>query len=271
MDFTNLSLSRRSIFQGLGLVGVTAAVTTEILSRQRAKAEGQDCARARPNGAYVQMGSSITAGLHGPGAYVSPYVVGERLNLTPVNAGFDGATATPSGRPGPDDFCLERLVDAIHAKDWSRQDASISSLDPGNSRSLSTLKAVEFDEVTYLGLEYGVNDFTLNATLEDFRRSIERAVARLHANFPKMRIFTIGPAWNPEADEPNKVGLALVDYAKAMAQLSREIGMPYLDIMTRLGISAANVDVFTFDGKHPNETGARVRGEITAAFIKEVF
>jgi hypothetical protein len=42
-------------------------------------------------------------------------------------------------------------------------------------------------------------------------------------------------------------------------------------MMTRLGISSANADVFTFDGKHPNETGARVRGEITAAFIKEVF
>lgn len=256
------SMDRRSFLRGTCLVGVTAAATY-FLSRPRTR---------RPNGHYIQMGTSITAGYHGPGSYLTPFVVGERLNLVPVNVGFDGATVPPCTRTYSDDFCLEQLVKAVHSRDWTAQDASIEFMNHANKLSLSLLKALAFDEVnTFVGLEYGVNDFTVCVPIETFRASLKQSAATLLSDFPKMRLFTIGPAWYPQASEPNKLGLHLTDYATAAAQVSRDVGIPFLDMMMCLPINEKNVSVFTNDGEHPNETGARVRGELTASFIQQEF
>jgi hypothetical protein len=75
-----------------------------------------------PRGIYVQMGSSITAGLHGPGANLTPIIVGSRLNLTAVNVGFDGGYADILNRPNLDELSLCWLVDAIMSRDWSAQE-----------------------------------------------------------------------------------------------------------------------------------------------------
>lgn len=254
-------MNRRSLLGGLGIAGVTA-ITTHLLSRSRKK---------RPKGIYLQMGTSITAGFHGPGSNLSPYIVGERLNLVPINAGFDGSSATPCGCKYLDDFSLERLVVAIHSHDWSAQDSSIQFLDPINKLSLSNLKGLSFENITYIGLEYSVNDFTICVPLKSFGESLRKAVLMLLSDFPKLHIFTIGPAWSPEGDSPNKLGYRLSAYANILSQVSSEIGIPYLDMMRRMPLTAENDLVFTFDGKHPNETGARVRGEITASFMKEAF
>jgi lysophospholipase L1-like esterase len=217
------------------------------------------------------MGTSITAGFHGPGSYLSPYIVGERLNLLPINAGFDGASAAPCNRKYWDDFCLARLVQAINARNWSAQDSSIGFMNAANKLSLSNLKATRFGEVTYLGLEYGVNDFTLSVPVDIFLESIRTAAKILLSDFPKIRLFTIGPTWNPNAARQNDAGVQLVDYSGAMADVSHDLGIPFLDMMTELALNDANVSFFTFDGTHPNETGARVRGEMTASFILKVF
>jgi hypothetical protein len=192
------------------------------------------------------------------------------LNLQPVNIGFDGATAQPFNREHADDFSLERLVDAIHSKNWSTQDASIAYLDPANKFSLDHLKSMAFDEVTHLGMEYATNDFTVCVTLELFRASLKRSIT-MRSDYPKIRFFGIGPSWNPEAVRPNDLRARLPNYADVLHQVCHDIGIPYLDMIVRLPFDLANVSVYTFDGEHSNETGPRIWGEITASFIKEAF
>ena len=90
------------------------------------------------------MGTSITAGIHAPGAYLTPAIVGSRLNLVPVNVGFDGACAGAYERPYSDDFSLRRLVDAITSGDWTAQDRSISNIGVGNELALARIKSTQF-------------------------------------------------------------------------------------------------------------------------------
>ena len=122
------AMDRRGFLQTAGLVGLTAG-TTYWLSGPRVR---------RPKGVYVQMGTSITAGLHSPGAYITPVIVGSRLNLTPVNVGFDGACAGVYDRPASsDDLSLCKLVNAITSGDWSAQERAVSLIGQGNDIALS--------------------------------------------------------------------------------------------------------------------------------------
>jgi hypothetical protein len=200
-------MDRRSFLQSLGLIGLTAgaaAGATHWLSRSKP---------VPPKGIYVQMGTSITAGLHAPGAYVTPIIVGSRLNLTPVNVGFDGGYAGVLHYSGFDELSLCRLVDAIASGDWSAQDKAVASLEPKDgplyAPILSKIKAVDFTKVTYLALEYGINDFTVtmpigtntDVTTETFKGSLNYSIRKLLTSFPKLRLILITPSWKLNFEE----------------------------------------------------------------------
>jgi lysophospholipase L1-like esterase len=258
-------MDRRAFLQNLGLVTASAG-TTYWLTLPR-----------RPKGIYVQMGTSITAGIHAPGAYLTPVIVGSRLNLTPINVGFDGTCAGAHVRQCFDQFSLCQLVDAIASGDWSAQDQSIAFMNIGNEASLLKIKAVDFNAVTHIGLEYGTNDFSVCAPLGSFKEALDYSVKKLLATFPKMRLFLITPAWLLNFEEldsdthPNKSGVFLKQYVDAMVEVAKSTGVPCLNMWQTLGLNSANYKSFTADGTHPNETGARIRGEVIASFISANF
>jgi lysophospholipase L1-like esterase len=260
-------MDRRAVLQSLGLVGLTAGATYW-LSRPRVR---------RPSGVYVQMGTSITAGIHAPGAYLTPVIVGSRLNLVPVNVGFDGTCAGAYERAHFDNFALCKLVDAVTSGDWSAQDRSIAFMTEGNQPALARIEATDFNQVTHLGLEYGTNDFTVCAPLEAFKESLSYSVRKLIATFPKARLFLMTPAWRLNFEEldsdthPNESGIFLKQYVDTIISVAAANGVPCLDMWRTLGINANNYKTFTFDGTHPNETGARIRGEVIASFISAAF
>lgn len=260
-------MNRRSFLKNATLVAASAGIT-HLLGRPR----------TRPvNGVYVQMGTSITAGIHAPGAYLTPFIVGSRLNLTPINVGFSGAAVGVNERPVHDAFSLCLLVDAITSGDWRAQDRCIASMAGGNEAQLDRLKTVDFGKVTHLGLEYGTNDFTVCALLAEFRESLSYSVEKLLASFPKARVFLMTPAWLLNFEEmdsdthPNQSGIFLKQYVDAMISVADATGVPCLNMWRTLGINSSNYKDFTFDGTHPNETGAIIRGEVIASFIKANF
>jgi lysophospholipase L1-like esterase len=229
------------------------------------------------------MGTSITAGLHGPGANLTPITVGARLNLTPINVGFDGACA--GHNPNMDEFSLCWLVDALISGDWSAQDKAAAALDPVVAATLSRFKAIDFNKVTHLGLEYGSNDFTLatslgtstDTTRETFRGALNYSIRRLLAVYPQLHLFLITPAWLLNFQEqdsdthPNSRGTYLREYVDAVVETAALNHTPCLDMWRTLGLGINNYKLFTYDGTHPNEAGAIRRGEAIAAFISSVF
>jgi len=270
-------MNRRGFLQSLGLVAGTATISSGA-TYGLIRPKPLPASTTPPTiGTYVQMGTSITAGLHGPGAHLIPITVGSRLNLTPINVGVDGTCAGVYERPYYDDFSLRRLVDAIVSGNWSDQDRSMPSIGNGNEPTLTRLKMVDFKKVTHIGLEYGTNDFTVCAPLSAFKESLSYSVRKLLAAFPQLHLFLMTPAWclnfeSLDSDtHPNLSGVFLREYAAAVLEVAALNHVPCLDIWRTLGTNANNYKTFTFDGTHPNETGARVRGEVIASFMKAAF
>jgi lysophospholipase L1-like esterase len=223
------------------------------------------------------MGTSITAGIHAPRAYLTPVIVGSRLNLKPINAGFDGACAGAYDRHTYDQFSLCRLADAIASGDWSAQDKSIASMAIGNEASLLKIETVDFNTVTHIGLEYGTNDFTVCAPLATFKEALTYSIQKISSSFPQARLFLMTPAWrlnfqNLDCDShPNESGIFLKEYVDAMIEVAVLTHVPCLDMWRTLGLNTNNYKSFTADSLHPNEAGARRRGEAIAAFMNSVF
>jgi hypothetical protein len=246
-------------------------------------AEAARHARSHVGGLYVQMGTSITAGIRAPDAYRSPAIVGECLGMEAVNVGFEGASACTGHSPEFDQLSLVRLVDAITTRDWSAQDeAMVKFADETKVPILERLKAVDYSRVSYLGLEYGTNDFTLNMPIGSdtdespatFKGALNQSVLKLRAAFPRLKPFFITPAWFLDYEDrdtdhyPNKAGFFLIDYVDAMLSIAERRQIHGLDMWRRLGINSHNYGLFTFDSKHPNAAGAELRGDLTAWFIK---
>jgi lysophospholipase L1-like esterase len=230
------------------------------------------------------MGTSITAG-HSPGAYLTPVIVGSRLNLTPVNAGFDGASAGILDRPNLDEISLCRLVDGITSGDWSAQDRAVASMHPSFSLILSRIKSIDFGAVTHIALEYGTNDFIFGMPIGEntddtkatFKGALNYAVRKLLASFPQLRLMLIAPAWclnfeGLDSDtHPNAKGVFLKEYADAVEATAVLNHIPCLNMWRTLVLNINNYKSFTIDGTHPNEAGAIRRGEAIASFMNSVF
>jgi len=240
-------------------------------------------------GLYAQMGTSITAGLRAPDAYRAPAIVGERLQIDAVNVGFE---STYTGIGIHDDFdqlSLLALSEAIVSADWSKQDIAVSRLstleDETKPPILRKLKGIDFSKVTYLGLEYGTNDFTLNVPIgkdsdtsgTTFKGALSQAVRKLTSTYPMMKIFFITPAWFLDEKDrdtdynANKAGHFLKDYVDAMLEIADINRIHCLDMWRTLGVNKDTYNEFTFDSKHPNAKGAQRRGELTASFITKVY
>ena len=275
-------MNRRSFLQNLGLVSGTAATTYWVTKWEN---RPKPAPPIQLRGIYVQMGTSVTAGLHGPGANMTPITVGSRLNLAPVNVGFDGACTGTLNLPGLDEFSLSWLVEAIISDDWSPQERALAAHDPIVATTLAKLREVDFNIVTHLGLEYGPNDFTLgmpigvstDSTKETFKGSLNYAIKRLMTSFPQLRLFLIAPSWRLNFEEkdsdthPSAKGIFLREYVDAMIEMAALNHVPCLDMWRTLGLNINNYKKLTYDGTHPNEDGAIRRGESIAGFINSVF
>jgi hypothetical protein len=110
-------------------------------------------------GAYVQMGTSVTAGV-AASADITPMVVGDRLGMLGINAGLPGACAGRNKYPQIDCRSLYCLVDAITSGDWTEQNGEN---EPSAKVNVARLKTANFSKITYLGLEYGCASRKLNS------------------------------------------------------------------------------------------------------------
>lgn len=273
-------MDRRSLLQIAATAGLTAAGTATGLTAAQTYWRGKPRSRFS-DGCYVQMGTSVTAGVIDT-ATITPDVVGKRLDMPAINAAFDGACAGHNKYPAMEHRSLYCLVDSLVAGDWSPQN---SESVPRLKEHVFRLKICDFSKVTHLGLEYGTNDFRYerpiglsgDVTTETFEGALNNSLRKLMSSFPHLRVFLMTPSWQIEDGSldrdvaPNSDGLFLKGYVDAMLRVAEMNHIPCLDMWRNLGLNASNYKAFTLDGVHPNEPGAVMRGNLIASFMSAVF
>jgi lysophospholipase L1-like esterase len=264
-------MDRRSFLLNLGISG--SAILASYWLTHRTHFSG---------GYYIQMGTSVTAGF-APTTSLTPTVVGDRLGIPALNVGFHGACAGMHKFPDLNPVSLYSLVDAIVSGDWSQQLALFKN--EQRDIGLSRLMTANFKAGTYIGLEYGTNDFHYDRPIgsdndfskETFKGALNYSIQKFLTAYPSTRLFLIAPPWTLNQDNldsdhnPNSIGVFLKEYVDAMIKISELNHIPCLDMWRLLGINKNNYLTFFPDGTHPNTEGARRRGEMIASFMNSVF
>jgi hypothetical protein len=260
-------MNRRALLQNLGLVGLTAGLT--YWASRRTPFAGHD---------YVQIGTSVTS------EGKTPALVGDRLGISSVNAGFPGTLSGADKNSNLAPMSLYCLTDAVASRDWSNQIA-FCDVDPRYRAPLSRLMAADFAGGAYVGLEYGTNEYHYDIKIGDdadqsqdsLKGALNHSIQKLLSAFPDLRLFLMTPSWmlthdGRDSDQyPNSLGLFLGDYVEAMLKVAQLNHIPCLDMWRNLGINKTNYKTFTLDGTHPNGAGAKRRGAAIASYIGSVF
>lgn len=104
-------------------------------------------------------------------------------------------------------------------------------------------------------------------------RGVIEALLTRYPNKPLILITPLQRAYNVDDGNiktmTNNNGWKLSQYVAVIKELALEYGLPVIDLYSMSGLSPYNINNYTYDGLHPNETGHRKIATIIASEIKK--
>ena len=231
----------------------------------------------------------------------------EALGGTFYNAGFGGCRMGYHS-DGWRAFSMYSLADAITTGVWTEQDSAIANPPTGLpnyfSDTLTMLKSLDFSEIDYITIGYGVNDYTGNAYIDYrsglqeyqyFKGALEYSLRTILETYPQIRILVITPCWMWFPDEStglldyssddnvsaNTRGLKLTDYVQACKTVCDNLHNPCVDTYTELGFNQYSYKAYfnvkgidgvaVSDGTHPKQLGRQLRADRIAGQMIALF
>lgn len=88
-----------------------------------------------------------------------------------------------------------------------------------------------------------------------FAGDLDYLLSTFERSMPSARIFVVSPPYRPGVDEPNAVGLKLLDYGDAARSVARRHEVPYVDVYRDSTIQPANFSALSDDGCVLNARG----------------
>lgn len=203
-----------------------------------------------------------------------------------VNGAFGGTRV--SVRPYTSDafrfFDGVNIITALCTQTWTDQDAgaeSLASSYPWITARLAGLKAVDMSKIDLLIMDWGTNDYTAGATIEDITTAYNTVIDLLQTTYPELRILITTPIWRywgTEADNENgdnkvynvstlkEIALAIEDFMKnkRISVLNAYQNLP-LSYKTALTYFDAN------DKTHLNTFGNKVYAYLLHGKIRSIY
>ena len=229
----------------------------------------------------VNFGDSIFGNTQGELSVSN--AIAKRTGATVINSGFGGSRISEH-REGWDAFSLYRLADEI-VKDesdvtkWELQEAAlalnVSGMPSYYRNHLDTLKSIDFNEVEYITIAGGTNDFTARVPLDNpddkydvvsFAGSMRYSLEKIMTKYQHIKIllctpiyrFWIDTSGNFIEDSDTRVyDNTLPEFVEQTKMVAKEYHVPYVDNYYGLGINKFNKELY-FDGDdttHPNYIG----------------
>lgn len=222
----------------------------------------------------VCMGDSIT-GMFGHETGYPEMISKKCPKIKAINVGFSGTSVIDHADKNYMPFSFNRLVDAIISGDWSEQDAKVGNISTANyAEHLTTLKDIDFANVDFITVFYGTNDWGYNYSIDTFKEVYSKALKKLQAKYPQIRIVVICPYWRSISDgkdsniNPNNNGIYLYDFSNAIENdVAFTYNLPCINLYRSLGANSITNRYYTQDGTHPT---FRTRNIIADKIVKTI-
>lgn len=219
------------------------------------------------------------------------------------NAGIGGATFAFGWNHG-DYFTMHRMASYIKNNDLNPMKRSIDMFvreQNPNSNSIPTyevLKAIDWNDVDVITINYGTNDFTNNNLItgnESEKQRLNHTKANpdlglyspcehyylddavkytlnsIRSAYPHIRVVVLTPIQRFDVEPYNDLGYQLSDYAEHIKKVCEEWGVPCFDLYNDCDINADTKDIYFEDHDlvHPNGRGRGVIAQYMADHLLE--
>ena len=178
-------------------------------------------------------------------------------------------------------FAFHNIVDSISSGDWTIPD-SINGVVGYETQyaHIQTIKGIDFNEVDFVSIAYGTNDFSSATPLDNaldpldtttFKGAIRYCLKVLTEAYPNLKIIGVTPCYRfwslngavlYDSDTHEIDGMKLTQYVEAIKSVYSEYHLPFVDNYTNGGINQYNrLTYFGInDGLHPNADGRALLG-----------
>lgn len=246
--------------------------------------DGEVMIQEDANEVYVFLGDSIPtfdANTGGDGAI--PDYMQKLIGGTWHNFGIGGTTMASytSSNNTYDMFTFGELADSIASGDFTNQEIGVTngvgagSTDYSPSEKVADMKVLDWSMVNTIFAHFGTNDLAYGNSVggvDDVASkngtmvaSLKYAINKILSTYPTMKIVICGIIYR-YADNPSVS--SIISANKAIKESCESIGVPYVDLFSKMCVNQSNKDSFLYDGTHPNENGKVRYAECLA---KEVF
>lgn len=174
-----------------------------------------------------------------------------RINLGKV-VGNDGKSAyqiwLEQGNTGTEEDFLNSLngKDGVDGKDGTN----------GQTVNVGKMGDTNFDTNTFIG-------------------ALREAIEYILTNYPTKHILLISDTQRDnsgfDVNYTNNAGCKLIDYVNAMCAIGELYGIPVCNWYTQSGVNAFTLASYTRDGLHPNELGYTLLGNLTSAYVRDMY
>lgn len=246
--------------------------------------DGEVMIQEDANEVYVFLGDSIPtfdANTGGDGAI--PDYMQKLIGGTWHNFGIGGTTMASytSSNNTYDMFTFGELADSIASGDFTNQEIGVTngvgagSTDYSPSEKVADMKVLDWSMVNTIFAHFGTNDLAYGNSVggvDDVASkngtmvaSLKYAINKILSTYPTMKIVICGIIYR-YADNPSVS--SIISANKVIKESCESIGVPYVDLFSKMCVNQSNKDSFLYDGTHPNENGKVRYAECLA---KEVF
>lgn len=141
---------------------------------------------------------------------------------------------------------------------------------------LDIIKQVDFNEMDYVIISYGLNDFFSDVSiypkeyyeLTNYVGALRNGVEKIKENYPHLKIIVVSPTYTKmfEGEKTFEIG----DYVEAARGVAQEMGVEFLDMFHVLGNNAETRTEHLGDGVHMSAEGRKVYSDAVIHFLKEL-
>ena len=239
----------------------------------------------------VNFGDSIFGNTRGATSVSGQ--IAAATGATVHNCGFGGCRMSKHSGYW-DAFSMYNIVDAIISKDFTAMETGANASDTSCpsyfKQTVELLKTIDFNEVDYITIAYGTNDYTAGKNLDvgkgdknidAFAGALRYSIERLLTNFPHIKLLICTPIWRWWEDENgitsdtkyyNAEQNTLIDFKNKVIEVCEEYHVPYLNGYDNVGINEFTKRYYftSPDGTHPNANGNKRYAETIIGRLEQM-
>lgn len=145
-----------------------------------------------------------------------------------------------------------------------------------NTVVLDIIKQVDFAEMDYVIVSYGLNDFFCDVSIypkeyyeiTNYVGALRNGITKLKENYPHLKIIVISPTYTQmfEGEKTFEIG----DYVEAARGVAAEMEVEFLDMFHILGNNAESRMEHLDDGVHLSAEGRKVYSDAVIHFLENL-